>query len=1663
MYDRKRPKQSGALLCVFLMTATVFSVLAGSFLPAASGTSGTAKVSPLGTVTNHGDLTVQAGETLWINDTYFRQDGNVTVLGRLNLVNSTLEFLEDQLHKYHFTIQSAILNLQGSRVTASSVLVQPYVRLNMTVTAGSVVNVTDSVLAFPGIVYISAGSSFTMNNSVMTRITPPFSSPDLIDDNNDCPGFFMDSSKALFENSRVDYCFEDQYAIDHGEMSPTANPPPDDTGNNVQDIASPGQGVYIVRNGQTMFIRDFVIDTSRVEDPISGALLRVTYHTDPGYTAGDSITWTTTGSGWKKAFTLANHVSDFTDTYNLYANGANTISQINNLRTYLANNDTLNVTFDRMWVDIFPKYYYNMTLMGASELVAIDSFFDVDWGNPTPESRNALILSGTSRAYLYNLTVNETEVSGGDKPGPAIITRDGACAYVYRFATFNVTDSTGLPVPYAKVEPTYAGGNPLALLVNPLNNPRAEILDHMGKNLANYNIANSTGFVTIPLVSDNITWLSMPNSQFYGDYIVKSTYIDPVKGAMSSQSYVGLPAYPLITPQQNYVTYPISMFGVMLPRAELYPVPAWPQVAVNGAMTSLNATVYNSGRENATDVLVQFFDGPASGGKQIGANVSIDAVNAGEYQNVSVAWTPASAGIHNITVVVDQPNTIPEENETNNSATLEVTVIKQIDLAISPGDIAFDPAAPIEKGNKTKITVTVHNLGDVDANDSWIGIYDATIGLVQIANVSVNVSANSDTTFFAWWTLASAGDRSILAWADPAGLVNDSDRSNNQAFVTFAVISPKADLYPVPQFFAMPIINGTFVYLNATVYNSGRANATDVPVKFYSGLPSLGKQIGLNVTVPQVDTGGQALASTQWKVDGKGTLTLYVVVDPDNTIPDTNRANNTGSWAVQVIQPADLVVDSSDIIFFPPRIVVGDSTEINVTVHNTGDIDAAGVWVGTYIYLGSTVILIQNISTDVAAHSDVTLHYPWIPVTPQPYTILAWIDPAGVYAPEQDKTNNKAYASFIVDQKADLKPNEIEFSPVSPVDNRTVVYIEARIFNIGGVEAKNITVQFYHDANNNGTMDDGEQIGTNFTLASLMPGDSNISYAYWTAQIMSNLTFETHTIGVLVNPALTIPEADYTNNNGNRTIDIVDRRADLILTNMTYMGPGWAEKNSTNLTDSITINVTIRNTNYYVAAPLTDVGLWFYNSSTNNTPFKIIRGISFNVTENRTVTYVWTAGLSQNDIGFRNVSIRVNANNSIPERNSANNEVTRPFEILEPAMKITFNPLATAEFEPGSILSIDGHVLYDIPTQMGADNKTVWINITRGAIVVVSVMSVTHSGGYFLTADMLSIPSSAQDGQSYMINLSAVGVHSQLIPITVKKPTQAGLPWLLIIAVIIIAIVSVIGAVLYLMKSSKERMVECGECGALVPEMSKKCPKCGTLFEATMARCSNCKSWIPAQAKECPECGVVFAKREKKSEDTYEDKMKKEYMKFIERYRQVSQRKLGKKYSEEEFWAWWKEQPTYISFKDWLAKEEEKIKKSTVVCPSCQTINPISNANCQKCGTYLQPLAEKPEAQQDAALQGLPDEKRDAIPGAVKCIKCGEALEGDTKFCTKCGTFQGTVSEKPAVPKPVPAKVVYKKVIKPGRPQGGEGGAAAPPAAAPAEEQPQAGQQQPPQ
>jgi RNA polymerase subunit RPABC4/transcription elongation factor Spt4 len=132
---------------------------------------------------------------------------------------------------------------------------------------------------------------------------------------------------------------------------------------------------------------------------------------------------------------------------------------------------------------------------------------------------------------------------------------------------------------------------------------------------------------------------------------------------------------------------------------------------------------------------------------------------------------------------------------------------------------------------------------------------------------------------------------------------------------------------------------------------------------------------------------------------------------------------------------------------------------------------------------------------------------------------------------------------------------------------------------------------------------------------------------------------------------------------------------------------------------------------------------------------------------------------------------------------------------------------------------------------------------------------------------------------------------------------------------------AVVGLVLFLFTStqlSRGKLVECGECGSLIPEAATACPKCGAEFETELVRCSRCGSTIPANSPICPECAAQLLGTPTPES---KDPERQGYADFVERFRQEARKELADNYGEGAFWDWWKRQPTYTSFSQWKLQQ----------------------------------------------------------------------------------------------------------------------------------------------
>jgi ribosomal protein L40E len=280
----------------------------------------------------------------------------------------------------------------------------------------------------------------------------------------------------------------------------------------------------------------------------------------------------------------------------------------------------------------------------------------------------------------------------------------------------------------------------------------------------------------------------------------------------------------------------------------------------------------------------------------------------------------------------------------------------------------------------------------------------------------------------------------------------------------------------------------------------------------------------------------------------------------------------------------------------------------------------------------------------------------------------------------------------------------------------------------------------------------------------------------------------------------------------------------------------------------------------------------------------------------------------------------------------------------------------------------------------------------------------------------LRIPTDIDSGDYLIRAIAADQSYDSSTQITISAAGGEGLfPWWVWILIIVAVVGIVAGFTVYTYVYGLGKLVECGSCGAFIPAASKRCPKCGVEFEAGTMKCSECGAWISADSTECPTCGVKFV-GETEAEVDYMDRMKKQYEEtVVSKYRALAEAELGKKHNEKAFDLWWRSQPGFIAFEDWLAKEEEKKKAGPVACPVCGTLNPKEATVCHKCGTVFAAAGTGPGRRPPSA--GAPPEEYEEAPQA-------EAREAQTPQAAP------GAAPRMVIRRPIDRKVVPKKIIK---------------------------------
>ena len=558
---------------------------------------------------------------------------------------------------------------------------------------------------------------------------------------------------------------------------------------------------------------------------------------------------------------------------------------------------------------ISPSPRMDITLSGSTTLTAINSTIGVDFHPDVAKLHNQLIATGTSRAFLLGVTLDQAQ-SNFVSPAqwiPAYVASSSGTVYIYRWLDGLVTDTTGLPVGEASI---WSRRSPSALTASYPDNPvppsicpGTKILGYMQKTCSDFNVTASNGRALIPLFTEQIDTSTMPNAESFGNFGLTARF-DPY----TSQGGVSFDSYPIITNASNTESSTVQLTGLTLPRPELTidairfyrGTSELAQVPVNVAI-NVTAVVNNSGSVGAQNVVVSFFladvdadddgrmDAPKSdydlAGQWIG-DYTIPVVGPISTALAWVTWTPIgdSEVSRSISAVVDTPagdplgvGAVSELVETNNIQTRDVIVHPWPDLSVDRQEVSFPAGTPIVS-NPTPIDVRVRNFGTGDAVEASAAVYEGGTAVSQ--PVTFSVVRSGSTVVRVMWTPRTAGNQTIqiLVSARNDTIRNtDYDTANNRASIVQGVQTQpdlevrSADYSPITKTRGVPFT------LAVTVYNRGDTIASNFTLSvFLDGNSSalVGRADGVGVVGR-----GQATVNIIATVSAVGSHNLTIYAD----------------------------------------------------------------------------------------------------------------------------------------------------------------------------------------------------------------------------------------------------------------------------------------------------------------------------------------------------------------------------------------------------------------------------------------------------------------------------------------------------------------------------------------------------------------------------------------------------------------------------------------------------------------------------------------------------------------------------------------------------------------------------------------------------------------
>ncbi|MFJ9078455.1 CARDB domain-containing protein [Streptomyces sp. NPDC102278] len=290
--------------------------------------------------------------------------------------------------------------------------------------------------------------------------------------------------------------------------------------------------------------------------------------------------------------------------------------------------------------------------------------------------------------------------------------------------------------------------------------------------------------------------------------------------------------------------------------------------AVTVGVTVRNAGTVTSG---ATTVNVNL-EGALAGSAPVGA------LAAGASTTVPVAVGKRPMGSHTVSAVVDPDDTVPEQDNTNNSRTAAAKLV----VGQAPGpdlealSITTNPADPAV-GAQVSFTVTVRNRGTTGVNAGTVTRLVAGTTTLNGPTPAIAAGASVNVPINGTWT-AVGGGATLTATADGTGLLAETNETNNS--FSRAVVVGRGAALPYTEYEAeagtytgtllRTDAKRTFGHTNFATESSGRESVRLASTGQYVQFTSTGaaNSIVVRNSVPDAPNGGGADSTISLYING---------------------------------------------------------------------------------------------------------------------------------------------------------------------------------------------------------------------------------------------------------------------------------------------------------------------------------------------------------------------------------------------------------------------------------------------------------------------------------------------------------------------------------------------------------------------------------------------------------------------------------------------------------------------------------------------------------------------------------------------------------------------------------------------------------------------------